>query len=88
MTADGQLPKMRVYGSTDLRDGRPRGDVHAINEQGEASCGLKQLVPLHEPPRPWSSEPSLRHCPVCVASLATEADLAPEARTTPTNLPH
>jgi hypothetical protein len=83
---------MRFYGTaqrwTSGPEGSPpRGDVHAIDGNGEAACGLKGLAVLHTPPRTWRSEPSLRHCPVCVAALAAEADLGPEVRGTPTNRP-
>ena len=79
---------MRVYGTTEpggRGSGSDRGDTHAIDGRGEAACGLKGLAVLQEPPRPWRSDPSLRHCPVCTAALATDADLGPGPRTTPTN---
>ena len=84
---------MHVYGSTGSQStepGRahPAGDVHAVDARGASACGLKQLEALHDPPRAWRSEPSLRHCPVCIAALASEADLAPAPRITPTNVPH
>jgi hypothetical protein len=79
---------MRIYGAEP--GGRvedDRRDVHGIVDgRGEAACGLKDLVPLHEPPRAWQSEPALRHCPVCVAALATEVDLGRGPRVTPTNI--
>jgi hypothetical protein len=80
---------VHVYGTTE-RGGRRsrsgRGDAHAIDGRGEAACGLKGLAVLHDPPQPWQSDSSLRHCPVCIAALATDVDLGPRPRTTPTNL--
>jgi hypothetical protein len=80
---------MRIYGAEPgCRVEDNLGDVHAIVDgRGEAACGLKHLVPLHEPPRAWQSESALRHCPVCVAALATEVDLGRGPRVTPTNVP-
>ena len=82
---------MHMYGTTQgwtsgSGDRHQRGDVHAVDERGESACGLKRLAMLHEPPRPWQSDASLRHCPVCIAALATPSDVAPEARITPTNV--
>jgi hypothetical protein len=71
-------------GSTD--DGHQPGDAHAIEAGGTAACGLRGLVPLHDPPERWMTEPSIAQCPVCVASLKAGADIdaGPD---TPTNSP-
>ena len=48
----------------------PDGDVHAVDEDGNAACGIEyELFPVHDPPMEWGTASFLDHCKACVAAL-------------------